>query len=193
MGTEDFGSNIDGLTEDIEEVRSYIARSGTTIQQAHARRAFDRLLADHARLKAEVERLTTYACEKYGNPDWRLLDDTEGQLSQLDNALAGLSPKAEPVGPVAGLVEEARGPHWPLSSFDARDWAQAFCERFPGHDEGLMISWFANALMRGYDERAAALEAERGLADELAASLSVFARPDVAARALARWEAARHD
>jgi len=37
-------------------------------------------------------------------------------------------------------------------SFDARDWAKAFCERFPQNDEGTMIGWFANALMRGYDE-----------------------------------------
>jgi len=43
-------------------------------------------------------------------------------------------------------------PDWPLPSFDARDWAEAFCKRNPGVDEGLMIAWFANALMRGYDE-----------------------------------------
>lgn len=50
-------------------------------------------------------------------------------------------------------------PNWPLPSFDARDWAKAFCEiaaknGHPGIDEGWMISWFANALMRGYDEHA---------------------------------------
>ncbi len=36
-------------------------------------------------------------------------------------------------------------------SFDARVWAKEFCRLFPGHDEGLMISWFANAIMAGYD------------------------------------------
>lgn len=46
-------------------------------------------------------------------------------------------------------------PDWPLSSFDARDWAAAFCKINPGADEGTMITWFANALMRGYDEHAA--------------------------------------
>lgn len=46
-------------------------------------------------------------------------------------------------------------PDWPLPSFDARDWAKAFCERNPGADEGLMLAWFANALMRGFDEHAA--------------------------------------
>jgi hypothetical protein len=43
---------------------------------------------------------------------------------------------------------------WPLPSFDARDWAEAFCKRFPdcGIDEGTMLAWFAGALLRGYDE-----------------------------------------
>jgi hypothetical protein len=46
-------------------------------------------------------------------------------------------------------------PDWPLPSFDARDWAAAFLKYHPdkGLDEGDMIGWFANALMRGYDER----------------------------------------
>jgi hypothetical protein len=53
-------------------------------------------------------------------------------------------------------------PDWPLPSFDAQDWAAAFCKVANAHgfrdakgepiDEGWMISWFANALMRGYDE-----------------------------------------
>lgn len=43
-------------------------------------------------------------------------------------------------------------PDWPLPSFDARDWAEAFCKRFPDLDEGTMLAWFASALMRGYDE-----------------------------------------
>lgn len=40
---------------------------------------------------------------------------------------------------------------WPLPSFDARDWAAAYC-KLHGGDETLMIGWFANALMRGFDE-----------------------------------------
>ena len=56
-------------------------------------------------------------------------------------------------------------PDWPLTSFDARDWAQALCKiaNYLGYrdaggnrvDEGWMISWFANALMRGFDEATA--------------------------------------
>lgn len=43
-------------------------------------------------------------------------------------------------------------PDWPLPSFDAEDWAKAFCKRNPGVAEDIMISWFSNALMRGYDQ-----------------------------------------
>ena len=55
-----------------------------------------------------------------------------------------------------------------VQSFDARDWAEAFCDRFwltrNSNDPdvstelddqvGLMIGWFANAIMRGWDEHA---------------------------------------
>ena len=52
---------------------------------------------------------------------------------------------------------------WPLPSFDAKDWAEAFCKiandkfGFKDYygkpiDEGWMQTWFANALMRGFDE-----------------------------------------
>lgn len=44
---------------------------------------------------------------------------------------------------------------WPLPSFDARDWAEAFCKRYPVMEQDVMVGWFANALMRGYDERRA--------------------------------------
>lgn len=48
-------------------------------------------------------------------------------------------------------------PDWPLPSFDARDWEEAFNMMLvkKGHqpfDPGLLATWFANALMRGYDE-----------------------------------------
>ena len=50
---------------------------------------------------------------------------------------------------------------WPLPSFDARDWAEAFCKVVkekgfdPVKDEDWVVVWFANALMRGLDEGAA--------------------------------------
>ena len=45
-----------------------------------------------------------------------------------------------------------------LQSFDARDWAKHFVNHVKANpsivqDEGTMIAWFANAIMRGWDER----------------------------------------
>ncbi|MDB5612098.1 MAG: hypothetical protein JWP25_8998 [Bradyrhizobium sp.] len=62
-----------------------------------------------------------------------------------------------------GTGQIDRSDDWPLSSFDPKDWVEAFCKIANGFgfkdaegkplDEGWMISWFANALMRGYDQR----------------------------------------
>ena len=43
-------------------------------------------------------------------------------------------------------------------SFDAQDWAEEFCEIVHNHpnvpyDKETMMGWFANALMRGWDEK----------------------------------------
>jgi hypothetical protein len=56
-------------------------------------------------------------------------------------------------------------------SFDAQDWAAAFCDRFTIirvedeelMDEGLMIGWFANAIMRGWDEHERRISYEQWL------------------------------
>lgn len=48
---------------------------------------------------------------------------------------------------------DSERPDWPLPSFDAQEWAKAFCKVFPGCDEETVVGWFANALMRGYDQR----------------------------------------
>ena len=45
-----------------------------------------------------------------------------------------------------------------LVSFDAQEWAASFMETLRENpditiDRELMVTWFANALMRGYDER----------------------------------------
>ena len=55
---------------------------------------------------------------------------------------------------ISGKPDEER-PDWPLPSFKATDWASAFCKMYPSIPEDVMIGWFANALMRGYDQRAA--------------------------------------
>jgi len=56
-----------------------------------------------------------------------------------------------PCGPVVETKEKTMDDNF-AQSFDAKDWAKAFCERFPQNDEGTMIGWFANAIMRGFDE-----------------------------------------
>lgn len=53
----------------------------------------------------------------------------------------------------ANLKPEDR-PDWPLPSFDAMDWAKAFNQRFPAVPVDDALGWFANALMRGFDEHA---------------------------------------
>jgi len=114
-----------------------------------------------------------------------LEDVSEEQVAQMRRQFAGTnismvtSEVDEPVkmpypGPMCGDRVEfeaewaASGkpdherPDWPLPSFDAQDWAAAFCKVATnlGYkdaegkpvDEGWMIGWFANALMRGFDE-----------------------------------------
>lgn len=60
-----------------------------------------------------------------------------------------------------------RPANWPLQSFDAVDWAKEFMRIFDKRrdeiDEALMLTWFANALMRGFDEHRWRQEKERPL------------------------------
>lgn len=53
-------------------------------------------------------------------------------------------------------------PDWPLPSFVAGDWAEAFNKiainlGYSSMDEDWLTTWFANALMRGYDQRSGEL------------------------------------
>lgn len=50
-------------------------------------------------------------------------------------------------------VDKEKPPHWPLGCSDGQEWAKEFCLITGFKDEALMISWFANALITGYDER----------------------------------------
>lgn len=73
----------------------------------------------------------------------------EAEVGRLREALARAT----------GSLDSGKGdPNWPLPSFDARDWAKSFMDRFGNRlgdiNEGLMLTWFASALMRGYDEHA---------------------------------------
>ena len=38
------------------------------------------------------------------------------------------------------------------TSFDAMEWAKAFCKAYPDAEMAVMLAWFSCALMRGFDE-----------------------------------------
>lgn len=57
-----------------------------------------------------------------------------------------------PLDPAGRLAEPAKPIELDHQSMDAQVWAAAFCKQFPGHDEGTMLAWFANAIMAGFDE-----------------------------------------
>lgn len=64
--------------------------------------------------------------------------------------------------------------NWPIQSFDAKDWAKAFIDTLGARisyqlDEATMLGWFANALMRGWDERQWRLDAEAARLNQPAA------------------------
>jgi hypothetical protein len=53
-------------------------------------------------------------------------------------------------------VKTERPAGYPYGEFDASKWAEEFMrlfgDRLTDIDEGLMIGWFANAIMTGFDE-----------------------------------------
>ena len=92
-----------------------------------------------------------------------------------DPAVSNIVPPdaGEPDGMLAYALARANpkssDPTWPLPSFDARDWAAAFCKAaaalgHPGLEEGWMLGWFASALMRGFDEAGDRFSHELGAA-----------------------------
>lgn len=85
---------------------------------------------------------------------------------QLASEIEKIRKDAYEAGLAVGRLESAEAirekyqsdQNWPLQSFDAQDWAKSFMGRFGGNlteiSEDLMLCWFANALMRGWNERA---------------------------------------
>lgn len=83
-------------------------------------------------------------------------------------------------------------PDWPWPSFSAMDWAKAFCKvatalgyadaRGLPLDEAWVIGWFANALMRGYDQRTreipSIIESQAAEIARLRETLAPFERVD---------------
>ena len=55
------------------------------------------------------------------------------------------------------MAEDRLASEMMMPSFDARDWAQSFRKiaidlGYSDMDEGWLVTWFANALMRGFEE-----------------------------------------
>ena len=65
-------------------------------------------------------------------------------------AKCGTTPAPVPVPGAADDITDDQGRRW-NQTMDAALWAKAFCATFPGSDEDLMLAWFANAIMAGWD------------------------------------------
>lgn len=88
------------------------------------------------------------------------------------------------------------GKNWP-ETFDAQAWTKAWLDQLSktpdiATDEGAMLGWFANAIMRGFDEKAQRIGTEQ---DQLIAmlqrayiSFNLIDDPE----AVASWESAKH-
>jgi hypothetical protein len=86
-----------------------------------------------------------------------------GNRGIIDTAGKTFTPAGVDVGAKVFCIcpnGRARADSAPPLSFDARDWAKSFCKMYSG-DEETMTAWFADALMRGYDQKAAEIRAER--------------------------------
>lgn len=77
-----------------------------------------------------------------------LYDDTYQSFSPAQAFEEGYTQIREDAFPAKG------DPNWPLPSFDAQDWAEAFCKQHPQVSVEDALGWFANALMCGFDEHA---------------------------------------
>lgn len=105
--------------------------------------------------------------EEIGKLDRRRLDAVELAARAEDAGSHFKAEVARLTAEVARLTDAKnraavleRPPNWPIQSFDAMDWAKAFCKQFPGFDEGTALAWFACALMRGWDEKTWRLDRE---------------------------------
>ncbi len=86
--------------------------------------------------------------------DWVSYDDLQRLVAPVtdtptDGWVIGDS-VLEQLKPVEDVVDSSRL----IGEFSAQIWAEEFKKLFPQIDEGLMLGWFANAIMAGYDYRA---------------------------------------
>jgi hypothetical protein len=80
-------------------------------------------------------------------------DDAVHKAVRLTEARLRMNNTALSTSPLLDKNDQTEGDPVDIdcTNMDAAHWAKAFCEKFPGHDEGLMLAWFASAIMCGWD------------------------------------------
>lgn len=127
------------------------------------RQDFDRFADEITALRAAIEQMgkqepVAWAMSKKGTV--RFTEDPDAR-----NELMTCGWDAEPLytHPAPAVPEKVEPSDCGTSSMDATVWAKAFAERFTVWSQthgvesdtfGLMVGWFANAIMAGYDEAA---------------------------------------
>lgn len=90
-----FAADLEAALSEITSLREALQNKGSA--GSDLSRASDDL--------AYAQRLATYAASLYGPPDgWKPLDEMQGVLSQIDNALTGLVPR-EDLAMAVGTLE----------------------------------------------------------------------------------------
>ena len=92
----------------------------------------------------ELPRMMTGDYQKKAKPEL-----TKEKDEKIDNLLRFEHPKVELLG-----------------NMDAKIWAEEFKKQYPIIDEEIMLGWFANAIMTGYDKKVTKLKAELCNANE---------------------------
>lgn len=107
----------------------------------------------HSYVRISYDGCPSWMCEKCG------CDFQSTTAQRPCQAKVNMETELDGMAAYAEAISNPRrdDPSWPLPSFDAVDWAVAFVKLARekpeiATDEATMLAWFANALMRGYDE-----------------------------------------
>lgn len=107
-----------------------------------------------ADIAARTERIRQLHGAKADRSKTHLWRDCEMLLAHIA-LLSGAAPASPSPAPVPESQAGERDPselNYLLSDMDAMKWADEFVKLNPAMDHGLMLTWFACAIMTGYDE-----------------------------------------
>lgn len=146
---------VNGLGASITE-KGHVERSSTSAP-AHTATSQGEGHEDLAPPTTWADLLSSWGNTMIGGDTSHMTDgDGEAGATAASEPLASESPVATSPSP-APIQLGADGKPFD-QTMDAKLWAQEFVRLFPAHDEGLMLAWFANAIMRGYDNARAKYE-----------------------------------